>query len=186
MSVSLSFALYIISFLPLWISVVFIDVMSILDGGSYLWTEWISIAVILVTLLASNIVLFTSLIPKSHENMICYEIREAREQKMVTAEFLLSYILPLTAFEFTEWTGVVLFLIFFCTFWYLTARHNVFSANIMLEIKGFRFYECRLMSLGGTEAGMTVISRRYLTGMPGERIYIKSLNNELKIDVDQE
>lgn len=43
---------------------------------------------------------------------------------MITAEYLLSYILPLFAFDFTKWDEVVKFLIFFLTFSYLCIRHG--------------------------------------------------------------
>ena len=36
-------------------------------------------------------------------------INDAKESKTITAEFLLSYILPLFAFDFTQWDEVVKF-----------------------------------------------------------------------------
>lgn len=58
------------------------------------------------------------------------------------AEYLLSYILPLFAFDFTVWNGVVLFLIFFTILGFLCIKHNYFSVNIILEMAEFRFYNC--------------------------------------------
>ena len=187
MSKCLTFALFFISYLPLWVSVVFMDIKSIVESNmkdSYI--EIASIIVIILILIASLIMVCVQLASGSRENTISYEIKEAKEQKMVTFEFLLSYILPLFAYEFTEWSGIVLFLIFFGTFWFLVARHNVFSANILLEIKGYRFYDCKLVSIDNTEIEMCILSKRRLIRMKGETVYIKSLNNELKLDVDRE
>mgnify|MGYP000320977530 FL=1 len=61
---------------------------------------------------------------------------------MITAEYLLSYILPLFAFDFTKWDEVVKFLIFFLTFGYLCIKHNSFSVNIVLELLGYKMYDC--------------------------------------------
>lgn len=52
-------------------------------------------------------------------------IKCAREKKAITAEFLLSYILPLFAFDFTLWNQVVLFLVFFVTLGYLCVSERV-------------------------------------------------------------
>ena len=51
MSKLFSFSLYYISFAPLWISVLFIDIKSCIENSSDLWTEKISIGVILVSAL---------------------------------------------------------------------------------------------------------------------------------------
>lgn len=101
----------------------------------------------------------------------------------MTAEYLLSYILPLFAFDFTVWNGVVLFLIFFTTLGFLCIKHNYFSVNIILEIAEFRFYNCILKNEDGIESEQIIISRRRLTGCIGEELYLKALNNEYKLDI---
>ena len=185
MSKCLSFALYFISYLPLWASVIFIDIKSMVENGrENVLTDIISVSVILVVLFFSLIVVFMQLTPRGRENTVSYEIKTAKEQKTVTVDYLMSYILPLFAFEFTQWSGVLLFVIFFGTFWYLTVRHSIFSANIVLDLAQFRFYECRLVTVDKTEVEMTILSRRRLIDRRGETIYIKSLNNELKLDVN--
>ena len=44
-------------------------------------------------------------------------INDAKESKTITAEFLLSYILPLFAFDFTQWDEVVKFFDLLPHFW---------------------------------------------------------------------
>ena len=47
MSKLFSFSLYYISFAPLWISVLFIDIKSCIENSSDLWTEKIFIALLM-------------------------------------------------------------------------------------------------------------------------------------------
>lgn len=186
MSKCLSFALYFISFMPLWISVIFIDIKSLfIDKTDSPWMERMSIAGLIIMILACMVFVLVKMAPSSHENANGYSIQEAKEQKTATIDFLLSYIMPLYAFDFTTWYGVVLFLFFFWIFWRLTAGHNIFSANIVMDLAKFRFYECKLMTGDNTIVEMTVLSKRELISRKGEEIYIKSLNNDIKLDVDR-
>ena len=107
------------------------------------------------------------------------------KEKTITAEYLLSYILPLFAFDFTQWSQVVLFLIFYLTLGFLCIRHNYFSVNIVLEIARFRFYTCTVENEDGQRLEQRIISHRRLNGCIGDFLYLKSLNNEYKLDIQQ-
>lgn len=155
MSMFVSFSMYFLSFVPLWISVLFIDIKSLLEGGGDKWTEIISILGILLGVLISLVILFVKFFSADDEKYVL-TIQKAKESKTITAEFLLSYILPLFAFDFTQWDEVVKFLIFFLIFGYLCIRHNIFSVNIVLELMHYRMYECRLMNTDGKEIKRTV------------------------------
>lgn len=185
MSKLFSFSLYYISFAPLWISVLFIDVKSCIENRTDLWTEKISIGCILIFALICLIILMVELCTKDKEGTIPQKLKKANEEKTITAEYLLSYILPLFAFDFTVWNEVLLFLIFFATLGFLCIRHNYFSVNIVLELANFRFYTCTLKNEDGVETEQSVISHRKLTGYIGDVIYLKSLNNEYKLDIKQ-
>ena len=112
-----------------------------------------------------------------------FEIQEATERKTITAEFLLSYILPLFAFDFTQWDEVVKFFIFFLIFGYLCIRHNNFSVNIILELMHYRMYDCCLMNADGKRVERTVISKKTLSINKGKDIQVKILNNEYYLDL---
>lgn len=185
MSKLFSFSLYYISFAPLWISVLFIDIKSCIENSSDLWTEKISIGVILVSALICLIVLMIELCTNGKEGTIPQTLKKVKEEKTITAEYLLSYILPLFAFDFTVWNEVVLFLIFFATLGFLCIKHNYFSVNIILELANFKFYSCMFKNEDGIETEQSVISHRKLTGCVGDTIYLKSLNNEYKLDIKQ-
>lgn len=182
MSIFVSFSMYFLSFVPLWITVLFIDIKSLVDGGRDKWTEIISITGILIGLLVSLIILFVKFFVTDDEKHVL-TIQEAKESKTITAEFLLSYILPLFAFDFTQWDEVVKFLIFFLIFGFLCIRHNNFSVNIILELMHYRMYECRLMNADSKEVERTVISKNTLSTSRGKDAQVKILNNEYYLDL---
>lgn len=184
MSGYLSYILYFASFAPLWMSVIFIDCKSLfIDKTEYRYTEILSIVLIILGMILSIIILCNRLYRQKLENSIQYEIKIAKEQKTVTADFLLTYILPLFAFDFTKWFEVFLFLLFFILLGYLTTNHHIFSANIILDIMKFRFYECTLITPDRTEVELIILSRKPPTDRIGEKINMKTLNNELKLEV---
>lgn len=180
MSKAVSYSLFFLSFIPLWITVVFIDGKSMFEDNGNKYTELISIVLILINVFICLIVLLVKINKK--ENTYLYIIEKATEEKMITAEYLLSYILPLFAFDFTKWDEVVKFLIFFLTFGYLCIRHNSFSINIVLELLGYKMYECNLINADGKSVGRTVISKKNLLVCKGEEVKIVTLNNEFWLD----
>lgn len=182
MSVVVSFSMYFLSFAPLWITVLFIDIKSLVDGGGDKWTEIIGITGIHLGLLISAIILFAKFFVSDDEEYM-FTIQDAKESKTITAEFLLSYILPLFAFDFTQWDEVLKFLIFFIIFGYLCIRHNSFSVNIILELMRYRMYECTLMNADGKVVDRTVISKNILSTSRGRVIQVKILNNEYYLDI---
>ena len=185
MSVITGFCMFFLSFFPLWISVLFIDIKSILEGNPNIWTEIISVSLILLVSIISLVVLMHELNPRNTSNQQEYRIVSAKEEKTITAEYLLSYILPLFAFDFTKWDGIVLFLVFFSVLGFLCIKHNNFCVNIILEIADYRFYNCKCINEDGQKTMQTIISCRKLNGCIGDEIYLKAMNNELKLDADK-
>jgi len=185
MSKVLSLSLYYTSFVPLWLSILFIDIKSCIENSEHLWTEKLSIGCILILGLVSLVALMVALCTNGKEGTEPYCLKSAQEEKSITAEYLLSYILPLFAFDFTKWDQVLLFLIFFLTLGFLCVRHNYFSVNIVLEILHFRFYKCELTNDDCVPVERIVISHRKLSGCIGDTLYLKSVNNEYKMDTEQ-
>lgn len=185
MSKLFSMSLYHTSFAPLWISILFIDIKSCIENPLNQWTELISIGCILISCLIALIVLMVALCTNCKEGTTQQKVISATEEKTITAEYLLSYILPLFAFDFTQWSQVVLFLIFYLTLGFLCIRHNYFSVNIILEVENFRFYYCSLENEDGKVLEQRILSHRRLNGCVGETLYLKSLNNDYKLDIKQ-
>lgn len=179
MSIITNFCLFFLSFAPLWVSVLFIDALSIIQGNPNKWTEYISIALILLFGFVSIFILRHILhIKEGADNVKEFEIVEKCEEKKISAEYVLSYILPLFAFDFTIWSDVVKFLIFFSVFGFLSIRHDQFSVNVLLELRGYRFYTCKLKGESDHTIQKIIICRDELQGPSNKMISARAINNE--------
>ena len=183
MSVFASLSMFFLSFAPLWISILFLDIKSIIENETPLCTEWISICVIAGASLLSVIILFCSLRVKNRAGIQKYRLTHVEEQKSITAEYLLSYILPLFAFDFTLWDQVVLFLVYFLTLGYLCIKHNQLSVNIVLELFHYRFYLCEMKNEDQIPVTKYIISREKLINHKNHIISTRPLNNEYSLDL---
>ena len=146
MSLATSCSMFFLSFAPLWVSILFIDIKSIIEKQTSVMTEKYSILAIPIISIISLVVLMLSFNKKNTNGSHEYTIDGVEEEKALSAEYLLSYILPLFAFDFTVWHQVVLFLVFLFVLAFLCIRHNYFSVNILLELFWYRFYRCTLQN----------------------------------------
>lgn len=185
MSIITSFSMFFLSFLPLWISILFIDIRSIYIGSQFLCTEIISITLILIALIISLVVLMSAVNPQNTTGAEVYTIEDAKGEKSITAEFLLSYILPLFAFDFTVWHEVALFLIFFIVFMFLCIRHSHFSVNILLELMNYRFYNCKLKNDDNIIINKIVLTQKVLSANKKDKMIIRAINNEYSVQVEK-
>lgn len=182
-------AMFFTSFLPLWITIVFVDIKSILINNEYLYTEYIGITCILVGLIFSIIIIVYFMNSVSSNRCKVYTIIEATQEKGITSEFLLSYILPLFAFDFTKWDSVVQFTIYFGILAFLCVRNNNVYANLLFEFRNYKFYACKLKwspepATQPIEA--IVISKKNLCANKGNTVYIAPLNKPFYLLKDLE
>lgn len=182
MSLIFSVSMFFLSFMPLWISVLFIEIMSLLNETENLWTEWIAVFTICIAFVISLVILLMTLKNKNDDTYQEYILISAKEEKTISVEFLLSYILPLFAFDFTKWQEVVLFMIFYLTLGWLTIKHNRFTVNLILEFLGYRVYECVIKNADSREIETKVISKNLLVVEVGNEITLDSINNEFRIN----
>lgn len=101
MSIIFSVSLFFLSFAPLWISIVFIDAKNIVTGRDT-WVEVVSIIIITIHAIVSSLILWNELKLKQRSGEKIYKLVSCSEEKSISAEYLLSYILPLFAFDFTQ------------------------------------------------------------------------------------
>ena len=174
-------AMYYLSFLPLWISIIFIDVVECIQDDHNLWTENISIAMIVVGLIGAGFTVYRWIRKGKRQNREKYIVENIKEERFGAAEFLMSIVLPLFAFDFTKWDGAVLFVFFFSVFGFITIRHNYFCTNLALEIFGYRVYECQMKS-GGQSIVKKIVSRTKLA--KGDKICTKKFNNDVHFVVE--
>lgn len=171
--------MYFLSFFPLWFSVIFIDTLSLIKNDKHICTEIISITVIFICLVFSLSVLLLKLNKKP--NNIFY-IKKAREEKIITAEFLSVFIIPLLAFDFTKWDSTFLFCWFFFIFGFICVRHNYFCTNVILELFKYKIYDCELIDDYKNEIQVKVISKRNLNYIDQDDIKIDAINNDYFVD----
>ena len=156
------------------------NAMSIIHGSNNTGVEWASIFSIPIVFVLSLIIMLHRFRPGITGSQK-YIVKTAKEEKLLTVEFLFSFVFPLFAFDFTKWESVVLFLFFFLLFGYLCTSHNYFCTNIMLDIYHYKIYSCELVDNHVT-IQKKVISKRELTACCDDTIYAKGLNNDYFID----
>lgn len=179
MSMPLTFSMFFLSFSPLWLTVLFVDFKSIfIDRNECIITELVLISTIVLLWFASFINLIFHLHKTDNANTEDVTLNEAKEGKTITTDFFLSYTLPLFAFDFTQWDGVVEFLIFFFVLAFLCIRHNHFSVNIILEIMKYKMYDCVLQNADDQEVERIILSKESLSVKKGSLITIKHINND--------
>lgn len=189
MSKLFKIAMFTTSFLPLWITVIFIDCMSLMKRTTTPYTEIIGLAVIGVAIFFSTFVIIRSMKSVKETDYKPYRIKNATQEKGITSEFLLAYILPLFAFNFTEWDRVIEFLIYFCILAFLCIRNNNVYANLIFECKGYKFYTCELEwvpepTVPSIQA--IVISRSNLSANIGNTINVAPLDKPFYLMRDSE
>lgn len=164
--------MFMTSFLPLWITIVVSNIWNII---SYVINNWSTdgicanaintiqhnIIAIIVNLIICIVALVSIFSINSflkykctNDNKPKIKVVEAKRANKLSSEFLLAYILPMIAFDFSELKSVVLFTIYFGMLAFLCIRNNNVYTNILLEIKGYRMYSCNLER--------TVMGRIYL------------------------
>ncbi len=182
MSKYFRFFMLMTSFFPLWISILFTNFISIFYKKSdTIITEIISVLIILIIIIVSifNILKINKLEKfKSLENI---QIEEVTLEKTITVEYLLSYVLPLFAFDFTLWFDCVKFLIYFFCIGYLSIKNaNVYS-NIFLEILGYKIYRCKGKMYSKKEKEIYIISKENLLFEKDTTLNVLELNNPFYI-----
>ena len=110
------------------------------------------------------------------------ELLEVKEEKFLIAEFLMAYIFPLFAFDFTKWDGMVLFLIFFGILGWQCIRHKYLCVNIVLDAMGYNIYECKLND-AGTTIEKKILSKRKLRSEINSKLIYTAINNDYVIDI---
>lgn len=187
-------SMFFLSFLPLWLSIIIIEGVSVWRGTEHWWTELLSTAAIFIVLIICGIYAYRWIRKEDTEeekqNLGDYIIVRAKEERFAAVEFMMSYVFPLFAFDFTKWDGVLLFLIFFCCFGFLVIRHRIYCTNLVMEKLGYRSFECELKTYNDNDQAdeseetddsvitKWIVSRQWLEGEEGERIQTRRINND--------
>ncbi len=178
------FSTFFASYTPLWLSIAYIDLMNVFYHQTpNRWTEILSVACIVIGYLISipNIVFTMKALNK--ENAEHLTLETVHEQKTASLEYVLSFVLPMFAFEFTQWENVILFILYFIVLSYLVLKHNLLVANIVFEVLHYQFYDITAKNGFSVTVTREVISKRRLENKQADEIYLRSMNNGLWCDV---
>ena len=205
--------MFVTSFIPLWISIVIADIWDI---GKYIIIRWhylysphfdiggairrflkanmlmvisIIIIIFIVSISITEINKFIREKEKDKAPPIGSLVKVSRANKL-SAEFLLAYILPMIAFDFSQGKSVLLFAMYFGVLAYLCIRNNNVYTNIYLEIKNYRMYECdvkcKVANSEKVYQKSLVISRRNLITRINSDMKYCDFDNYIYIDLEKE
>ena len=162
----------------------YIDLMSVFYHKTQSpWTEIISVGCICIAYLISFPNMILTMWKLGKENSEQMQIKSVSEQKTASLEYMLSFVLPMFAFEFTQWETVILFILYFAVLSYLTLKHNLLVANIVFEVLHYQFYDVTVVNGYNVELTRKVISKRPLENLQAEDIFLRSMNNGFWCDV---
>jgi len=166
------------SFIPLWVSILFVvlwDIQSacyptlkclIKNNGVQVGFSVFIIAIFLI----STVSVIAFLLRKRNQNEISgyTKIISAQKSSSLVTDFLLTYIMPLIAFDFTNARDISLFLLYFALIVFLNIRNGNVYTNILFEFLGYRVYICNIeRNITGKDFSFSecaVISKENLTG----------------------
>jgi len=203
--------MFVTSFIPLWVSIIVIDIWNI---AVFIFDNWdskqkfidnltnvlcgniiqlVSIAIITIMLIISIIGVNTFLnrkLTKGKNHLAKDKIEKATKANKLSSEFLLAYILPMIAFDFGNLQNLVLFVIYFSVLAFLCIRNNNIYTNILLELKGYRIYTCdfnrKIMDKNHIYHDSIVISKTDLTQEEGNDISYWDFENYIYITADKD
>ena len=206
MDKSFKWNMFITSFIPLWLSIIVADVWSIIESGIENWStdigtlnnlfevcisNWVSLLVTLLVfvLMITSIVSINIFLKDKCANIQAprIKIKKAIRANKLSSEFLLAYILPMIAFDFTDIRSVILFMIYFAMLAFLCIRNSNVYTNVWLEFKGYRMFMCDLetkkMGRSHTYTDCLVISKNNLTTKLENDMEYWDFDNYIYIDL---
>lgn len=174
------YSTFFLSYTPLWLSILFLDWVSLfLQKTVSPWTERMSVVLILILYAVSFFILVLSLTELDKEGTERVTVKKCEEHKSEVMEYLLSCVLPMFAFDFTLWTQVVLFMIYFIALALVCISHNIMVPNIILCILKYRFYHIEAEDTYGCPIERDVLSREKLMDEVGEDIILRPINADI-------
>lgn len=192
--------MFITSFIPLWISLIVLIGMEhlqffiqnfqkafscnrdwqYLNNGDTL-AIIVAFSIILINMICFLYILLGIRYIKKRENFqLDYKIKKATREKTITSEYLLSYILPLFAFDFDTMEGIIAFLIYFIILGFLCIKNDNVYANLLFELQKYSFYNCE----DETGKESLIISKQDLVSKLGNTITIGELDKPIHIEID--
>lgn len=157
------FSLFITSLLPLWILILYFNLYHIISEKIYLNYKFLfssnisiddsailiftSLILILIILCSVHVLLKVNFYKKKTGKK--YAVIEVKKSKSITPEFMVSFVVPLIAFEFNTLRGILGFSIMIILIFYICYKSNFFYINIILVSMNYTMYTCKKNSESG-------------------------------------
>lgn len=174
--------MYYLAFTPLWILVVLTDIFSIMDNEADLYTEKISIPFLFGAFLVALHIVRKELTSEKVDNVQPMHLKNVKEEKFAVAEFMMSFVFPMFAFDFTKYQGILLFSVFFLMFGWLCIKHNYLCVNVVLEIMKYKIYDCECVNMDKIKYEKKILSNRRLIEQSNTTVLTRGINNEYLFD----
>ena len=171
-----------LAFTPLWILVVLTDIFSIMDNEADLYTEKISIPFLFGAFLVALHIVRKELTSEKVDNVQPMHLKNVKEEKFAVAEFMMSFVFPMFAFDFTKYQGILLFSVFFLMFGWLCIKHNYLCVNVVLEIMKYKIYDCECVNMDKIKYEKKILSNRRLIEQSNTTVLTRRINNEYLFD----
>lgn len=201
--------MFVTSFIPLWISIIIFDIWDLVDYaitsyskegeplenflsftcGNIIQIASIIVIIIVVTFSIRGINKFLRDRENSQQNPTG-TILKAKKANKLSSEFLLAYILPLIAFDFSDLKSIALFLTYFAILAFLCIRNNNIYTNILLEFKKYRIYSCDIQRPAPGNNTIIyydslMISKENLTSLKNKKIKYWDCDNYIYIHIKE-
>lgn len=210
MSRTFKWHMLITSFIPLWVSILIVNIWHIVNEGMVLWDtkykffsnvycllkkDWIIVAfslIILLNMIVSSIYIikFIKVQVDNNDKHNKVEITNIKQCSNVSAEYLIAYILPMLVFDFTSLLNILLFILYFSTLSFLTIRNNHVYVNILLEFKKYKIYKAdvikKIMDKSTTFTNCIILSKNDLCVKNNTNITYFDFENTVYLDLTEE
>lgn len=146
MSHRFSFEFSVLSFLPLWGSILIACIQSVVNRNQPIGTELallVAVPAVLVIFGLEISRIFRDRKPPPEDFEEGLVVAQCVKQKTVTTEYILACVLPLYTFNFTNWCSVLQFTTVIGTIVLLYAKYYELPPNIVLELMGYSRFKCR-------------------------------------------
>jgi len=124
---------------------------------------------------------------KRNEKSGVIKIIEARKYTTLVTDFLLFYILPMIAFDFSSTRDIFLFAVYFAFIAFLSIRNENVYTNVLFEFLGYKVYKCdverNVLGKPYQYYECAVISKNNITSKVGEEISCFIFENTIYLNV---
>ena len=202
--------MFITSFLPLWLSIIILNIGKTVTIGINNWNKEISFfknlgkicldniiglvfAFVILAIAIWSTITIIRFIKKQNKNIEItsrYIIKDIKPCSNLTAEYIIAYILPMLVFDFNSLLYIILFLLYFCILAFVSIRNNHVYTNLLFELKGYRIFKAtvirKIINKEFVYNDCIVLSKENIGSASGEEFPCYDFQNSIFLNLKQE